>query len=124
MIHRPKTVGHYTIHWILTCKAGRTLAGVAGDGVSADASVAAGAADTVVDVGLAAGAREADGTRTLERVDQVVADATVQARVDLALVYVDLTLRAREPWNNMHQSQPEKGRWTKTINLVASQYRM
>lgn len=84
-----------------TCKAWGTLAAVPGDGVSADTSVAARTAHTVVDVGLAAGAGEADGTCTLEGVDEVVARASVEARVDLTLVNVYLTLRARESWTRL-----------------------
>lgn len=81
-----------------TCKAWGTLAAVTGDGVSADTSIAARTAHTVVDVGLAAGASEADGTSTLESVDEVVACASVEARVDLTLVNVYLALCTRESW--------------------------
>lgn len=82
-----------------TCKARRTLAAVASDGVSADPSVATRATETVVYVGLAASSREADGTCTLEGVNQVIADTAVQAGVDLALVYVYFTLCSCETWS-------------------------
>lgn len=73
-----------------------TVAGVSGDGVSADPTVPAGAREAVVDVSLAPGASKADGASTFEAVDQVVADPPVETGIHLTLVYVHLALGPRE----------------------------
>lgn len=79
-----------------------TVASVARDWVSANSSVPAWTAETVVDVGLAAGTGEADGAGALEAVDEVVADTAVHAGVHLALVYVHFALRTRESWKRVN----------------------
>ena len=77
---------------LVTSKSGGAITSVACDRVHAVAAVAAGAAQTIVDVGLTPVASEPDRTSTPEAVDQVLAYSVVQTRVDLAFVDVYFAL--------------------------------
>lgn len=70
----------------------RTVASVAGDRISTDASVLTRRADAIVDVRLAFLAGEAERADAFVAVDHVRTDATVDARVGGALVNVHFAM--------------------------------
>lgn len=82
----------------LTIETSQTLARVAPDGVLTNPAILTGRAHTIVNVDLTMRAGEPDGAGTLERVDEVVADATVEAGIRSTFVDVSFTLSARETW--------------------------
>jgi hypothetical protein len=89
----------HTQHVPPTCKAWWTLARIDGNGVMTDATISTRVALTVIDVNLAAVTGETNRARTAKCVDQIVAYTSIQTRIQLALVDVDLTLCAREACN-------------------------
>jgi len=88
----------------LTCETRWALAGVDSNGVMTDATVTTRVALAVIDVNLAAVTSKTNRTHTSKRVDQIVAYATIQTWIQLTLVNVNLTLRARETCNSAYLS--------------------
>lgn len=81
---------------ILTFKSKWALTGVVGDGIMARAPISTGTRYAVIDVDLATGTGESNGTSTFKRVDEIMARSTVQAWPVLALVDVNLALGSGE----------------------------
>jgi len=78
----------------LTRKPRRTFTSIRGNRILANAAIFTRPGRAVIDINLASIPSESDGTRALEPIFHIAADASIQTGISLALVNIHLALCA------------------------------